>query len=47
MSLRELHFFVLDEADSLLSDDFLVDVRELVSLDGFPDVRLFFIRNIP
>ncbi|KAH7714448.1 DEAD box protein-box ATP-dependent RNA helicase 37 [Aphelenchoides avenae] len=37
VSLRELHFFVLDEADSLLSDDFLVDVRELVSLDGFPD----------
>ncbi|KAH7718563.1 DEAD box protein/DEAH protein box helicase [Aphelenchoides avenae] len=31
-----LRFFVLDEADRLLDDSFMVDVREIVGNEGFP-----------
>ncbi|KAH7714456.1 vasa [Aphelenchoides avenae] len=39
VSLRELHFLVLDEADSLTTDDFMVEMRELVALNGFPNTK--------
>lgn len=39
MIFDNLKFFVLDEADRLLDDSFMVDVREIVATPGFPEVR--------
>lgn len=41
ISLDKLKFFVLDEADRLLEENFLEIIQECLAISGFPDVNFF------